>query len=185
MSNLKQISPEDIDLLPYPVYFLNEGRLLLRRNKNADSGRITIHLRAKLDKYISGRDCKRVMELSVGEEIFVDLFFDSVYGAFVLRLENGYLLALRNVTAHMMRYVSELAIRIPSFFCNVEGQIENLRLANIRSQEEMKRVRHQYRKVIRYQISIAHYFESTSGRYKRDRISEIVTPVKLLLDTAI
>lgn len=185
MLNLSEITPEDIDLLPYPVYYLDEKRLIIRRNKNADPGRLSVHVRAKLDKYISAQDRKRVMELKVGEEIFVDLFFDSAYGALVMRLENGFLVALRNITAHMMRYVAELNIKLPTFFSNVVGQIESLRLATIHSKDELRRVRRQYYKAIRYQTCLAHYFENTSGKYRRETVSEVTTPIKTMLDVAV
>ncbi len=184
MSLLGQFTPDDIELLPYPAYFMNENRIIVRRNKNAAPSRLAIMVRAKIDKYISNQDKKRIMALDIGEEIFVDLFFEPAYGAIICRVENGYLLAVRNVTAHMMQYIRNIIKNMPSFFENIEGQIESLRLAAFRSREEMVKVRHQYYKVLRYQNAVARYFENIAGKNTNDEICEITTSMNNLLNEA-
>jgi len=185
MSLLGQFTPDDIELLPYPAYYLNEKRIVVRRNKNAVPSRLAILVRARIDKYVSVQDSKRIIDLKVGEEIFVDLFFEPAYGAIICRIENGYLVAVRNITAHMMQYIRRLTGQIPPFFGNIGSQIESLRLATFRSRDEMTKVRHQYYKVMRYQTALAYYFENIAGRDKRESVCEITTSMNnMLIDAA-
>jgi len=184
MSLLGQFTPDDIELLPYPAYYLNENRVVIRRNKNAVPSRLAILVRARIDKYISVQDKKRIIDLQVGEEIFVDLFFEPAYGAIVCRIENGYLVAVRNITAHMMQYIRKITSHAPTFFGNIGSQIENLRLASFRSREEMTKVRRQYYKVMRYQTALAYYFQNIAGRNKRESVCEITTSLNTMLTDA-
>lgn len=184
MSLFDNFSPEDIDLLPYPAYFLNEDRVVIHRNKNAKPSRLAVRVRSRIDNYISVQDKKRIIALKVGEEIFVDLFFEPAYGAIICKVANGYLVAVRHITAHMMSHITKIAKYIPPFFSNIMGQIESLRLATFQSREEMVKVRHQYFKVLRYQTTMARYFEYIAGKYSRDKVCEISTPMLNLLNEA-
>ena len=184
MSMLGKFTPEDIELLPYPAYYLNENRIIVRRNKNASPSKIAVMVRARIDKYVSKNNQKRIIALEIGEEIFVDLFYEPAYGAIICRIENGYLMAIRNITAHMLQYISKVMKAIPPFFGNMTGQIESLRLATYQSREEMVKVRHQYNKVLRYQTALARYFDTVSGKEHRNDVCEITTSMNHLLDEA-
>ncbi len=188
MMNLEKsptlLTEEDLDLLPYPAFLLNQDRLVTFRNKTVNTRLIPIRIHSRIDRYLSKHDRQKLIDLPIGQEIFVDMQMPDSYGAIVLRQKDGYCLAMRNITAHMIRHISDMAIHVPSFFGDVENQICNLRLATFRTPEEMRLVRRNYNRALRYQAEIATYFRITAGKLDHDTISEISTPVNTMLDCA-
>ncbi len=177
-------TPESLEFLPYPAYLLDENRIIRYRNKLTQSKLFPLNRRMRLDKLITKRDRERVNALKVGQETFISISTLDSYGAMILRQEDGYCLALRNITAQMMSHVSDLATRLPSFFGDSEEQICALRLSSVQTQEEMIKVRQKYNRALRCQTGLATYFRVTSGKVDKDSITELATPVNALLEYA-
>lgn len=183
-SQVSAFAAEDLDLLPYPAFLLDNNRVITARNKASKMRVYNIHVRSKIDRHISRKMVNEIVKMNPGDELFLDFELENTYGAIIHRFTEGYCLAIRTITTHMMKYVSELAMKLPKFFSDVDNQIVNLRLAQFRTPEEMAKVRKRHNQVLRYQTSIATYFALTFGKMKKDGISEITTPINNLIEGA-
>lgn len=175
---------EDIDLLPYPAFLLDDNRVIIARNKASKMRTYNIYVRSKIDRHIPRKMISDISSMEPGDELFLDLELENTYGAILHRFREGYILAIRTITAYMMKYVSELAMKLPKFFSNVDRQIVNLRMAQFRTPDELVTVRKRHNQVLRYQTSIATYFALTSGKMPKGNISEISMPINNLIEGA-
>ena len=184
-SQVEAFTAEDIDLLPYPAFLLDENRIIIARNKASKMRTYNIYLRSKIDRHVPRKMVADIKNMEPGDELYLDLELENTYGAIIHRFNKGYCLAIRTITAYMMKYVSELAMKLPKFFSNVDNQIVNLRMAQFRTPDELVAVRRRHNQVLRYQTSMATYFALTSGKMKKGSISEISMPINNLIEGAV
>ena len=184
-SKVDAFSAEDIDLLPYPAFLLDDNRVITARNKASKMRTYNIYVRSKIDRHISRKMIAEIKAMEPGDELFLDLELENTYGAILHRFREGYCLAIRTITAYMMKYVAELATKLPKFFSSVDNQIINLRMAQFRTPDELVAVRKRHNQVLRYQTSMATYFALTSGKMSKSTVSEISMPINNLIEGAV
>lgn len=176
---------EQADRLPYPAFLLNDRRFIVYRNKASRLRSFHMRLRARIDVYVTKKAAERIAEMAVGEELFFDLTEENCYGAVIRRFETGYCVAIRTITAYMAKYVSDLALKLPSFFAEtVDQRTENLCRSSC-SPKELTEIRRRHNRVLRYQNAMAAYFSVTAGRLSRDSAVELSGCVHPILDCAV
>ena len=144
-----------------------------------------IRIRAKIDHYVTGKTIQKIREMDVGKELFFDLAEENCYGALIQRLETGYRVAIRTITAHMANYVAELAIKMPHFFGEALGTGSAALPDVYRSKEELTRARLRYNRAVRYQNAMSAYFAVTAGKLSRDSMMELTGCIHPILDCAV
>ena len=170
--------------LPYPAYRLDEEGRFLSRNKSANPRILPIRMRSAIDRYLSGADRKRVEALQVGEEALVDLQFFGAHGAIVYRCQGGYWVAMRDLTTHLLNCVQQSGREIPPFFTAIEQQIQSLREEKEQFPKELKLLRENYRRMLRYHSEMTMYLHYTGGDLEPCEVCEITSPLAGLLESA-
>lgn len=174
------MTEEWLDSLPYPAFLLNDDRIIVFRNKASRLRSFHIRLRARIDSYATKKAAEKIKRMAVGEELFFELTEENCYGAVIRKLETGYWVAIRTITAYMAKYVAELAMKLPHFF----GEQAPCKEA-MTAREETTRARLRYNKVARYQNAMAAYFTVTAGKLTKDSNVELTGCIHPILDCAV
>lgn len=178
------LATQELDLLPYPVLVTNAERIITHRNPCVNTRELPLRRGASIDRYLSRVDRRKISELAVGEETFVDVRMPNAYGALVLRTVDGYYLALRNVTAHMLQYVQQLTDQTMLFYGQFDRQILAAQEKQAEQQAELDVMHRVYRRTLRSQVKLATYFRVTAGRKELTEFGELLAPVRSLLTAA-
>ena len=184
MPGRETTAEEWLDSLPYPAFLLDDRRFIVYRNKASRLRSFHIRIRARIDSYATKKASERIREMAVGEELFFDLTEENCYGAVIHRFETGYWVAIRTITAHMAKYVADLARRIPGFFGE---SMDAFHAASDRyaSKEEITKARLRYNRIARYQNAMAAYFAVTAGELTQGNALELTSCIHPILDCAV
>lgn len=170
--------------LPYAAFELDEARKFVSRSGVAASRLVPIRMKSLLDRYLSSTDRKRIAELSIGEEMLIDLPPLGSHGAIIQRHPNGYWIAIRDLTVHLLSSIQVRGENTPSFFDVVEKQMQSLYTDGDFLTEDQRILRRNCRQLLRCYIEIASYLHYTVEKFASDEISEVTTPINGLLNCA-
>lgn len=170
--------------LPYPAYRLDKEGKFISRNKAANPRILPIRMRSAIDRYLSGADRKRVEALQVGEETLVDIQFFGAHGAIVYRCRDGYWVAMRDLITHLLNCVQQSGREIPPFFTSIEQQIQSLREEKEQFPRELKLLRENFRRMLRYHSEMTMYLHYTGEPLEPCEVCEITSPLAGMLESA-
>lgn len=176
---------KELDLFPYPAVLLNDKRILTGRNQHVNTRILPLRVGVRFDRYLSRQDQQRLANLPIGGELFLDIRMPNVYGAIALRAEDGYLIALRDITAHMMRYVNDLTTNSVHFFGDLNEQVDTLQQVAARETDMFRQIRRNCRRTLRCQMELATYFRVTAGDLRKDQFCEVTELVHSVLSCAV
>lgn len=176
--------PDRVRQLPYAAFELDEARKFVSRSGVAAPRLLPIRMRSLLDHYLTCTDRKRIAELPIGEETLIDLPPLGSHGAIIRRHPNGYWIAIRDLTVHLLSCIQVRGDQVPSFFDIVEGQMQSLYADGDLLPEDQRVLRRNCRQLLRCYIEIASYLHYTVEKFSSNEISEVTTPVNGLLDCA-
>ena len=117
---------EFLSQLPYPMLGLDEKRRLTSRNFSDTVNIHTPRKQASIDPLLSSADRKKLDSLEDGEETVVELRGESTRSAIVARRRDGYLVALRDLTATLASKIARRGCEPPPFFRLTVGQIDRM-----------------------------------------------------------
>lgn len=170
--------------LPYPAFGVNEEGKFISRNKAANPRLIPIRMRSMLDRYLSGADQKRIEALQVGEETLIDLQYFCAHGAIIYRCTDGYWIAMRDLTAHLLACVRQSGEEVPPFFSAIEQQIRSLHDKQEQLPKELRVLRENFRHMLRYHTEMAMYLHYTVEKLEPGTVCEVTSPLGGLLTCA-
>lgn len=175
---------DQLQQLPYPAFELNEQGRFISRNKTVNPRLVPIRMQTAIDTYLSAADRKRLEELPVGMEALIDLQQLGPHGAIALRQPNGYLIAMRNLTAHLLNSLQQRGTDAPSFFSGVEQQIHSLYTNGDGLPKELRVLRKNFRKMLRYHLDMTMYLHYTGDTLAPSETFEAATLINSLLNHA-
>lgn len=180
----KDAFSEGLKQLPYPAFGLDEKGTFVSRNKAANPRIFPIHLRTKIDRFLSGADQKRLEALQVGEEALIDVHFFGTHGTIVYRCRDGYWLAMRDLTTHLMACAQQNGKDIPPFFSAVEQQIRELQAKQEQFPEELHALRNNFQHMLRYHTEMTMYLHYTAEKQEQGGVCEVTSPLDGLITCA-
>ncbi len=183
----KAVDPveEFLSQLPYPMLGLDEKRRLTSRNFSDTVNIHTPRKQASIDPLLSSADRKRLDSLADGEETVVELRGESTRSAIVARRRDGYLVALRDLTATLASKLARRGCEPPPFFRLTVGQIDRMRTQKDLSDEDLRTLRRNIKRMVRCNLELGMYLRFTEDLAEKTPLCDATAQLQRLLATAL
>lgn len=179
----ERITEDDLQLLRYPALLLNEALVVTGRNRPC--AMFPIRKSCKITRYLFSRDILRLQKMTTGQVIRISLNVDGVYLVFAKKLGEGYLLALRTITALVWEKVGEKAAMLPTGNERIGDQLNVLRSSAESGSETEKTLRKNFLHTLRFQMVTANLLSAKMRSDLHPAVYELNGQVSVLMDESI
>ncbi len=176
---------EFLKQLPYPMLGLDEKRRLTSRNFSDTVNIQTPRKQASIDPMLSSADRKKLESLEYGEETVIELRGESTRSAIVSRRRDGYLVALRDLTASLASKLARRGCDPPPFFRLTVEQIDRMRTQKVLSEEDLRTLRRNMKRMVRCNLELSMYLRFTEALTEKTPLCDATEQLRRLLATAI